>query len=61
MQRLQLSSPFPGQPDGESAAAEVDHRDEGGGAVVSVAAMVDGADRIWLTRASLSPHIPIWY
>src|SRR5262245_23531848 len=39
-----FSSPLCGQGDGQSAAAEVDHGDDGGGAVVAVAAVVDEAD-----------------
>ena len=41
---LRFSSPFCGECDGESAAAEVDHGDDGGGAVVAVAAVVDQPD-----------------
>jgi hypothetical protein len=42
--KLGFSSPFRGELDGESAAAVVDHGDEGGGRVVAVAAVVDQAD-----------------
>lgn len=41
---LGFSSPFRGQLDGDSAAAEVDHGDERGGCVVAVATVVDEAD-----------------
>src|SRR4249919_2507361 len=38
---MRFSSPSCGELDGDSAAAEVDHRDEGGWGVVAVAAVVD--------------------
>jgi hypothetical protein len=39
-----FSSPFRGQLDGDAAAAQVDHRDQRGGRVVAVAAVVDEPD-----------------
>src|SRR6478752_4519638 len=41
---LRFSSPLCGEFEGDAAAAEVDHGDDGGGGVVAVAAVVDEAD-----------------